>query len=112
VAEGAPREAEHDYKRALLDKGVTPADIEKTLAAQPSARRGLLEQFGALSGGGKFGVVIVLIVVISVVTGSISSVMHSQTFARTRPSTRPHARRQRFNRRRWRSSTRSAAHAF
>jgi hypothetical protein len=50
-------------------------------AAQPPARRGLLEQFGALSAGGKTGVVLVVVVVISVITGSISSVMHSQSFA-------------------------------
>jgi hypothetical protein len=70
-------EQEQEYKQTLLDKGVPPAEIERTLAAKPSGRRGLLEQFGALSGGGKAGVVIVLIVVISVVTGSISSVMHT-----------------------------------
>src|SRR5262249_44650552 len=73
-------EAEHDYKRALLDKGMTPADIEKTLAAQSPGRRGLLEQFGALSAGGKVGGGIGLIVGVSVLTGCISSVIHSQAF--------------------------------
>jgi hypothetical protein len=75
-------EQEHEYKKALLDKGTPPEEIERVAAKSGRpVRRGLLEQFGALSGGGKAGVVIALIVVISVVTGSISSVMHSQTFA-------------------------------
>lgn len=74
-------EQEQEYKQTLLDKGVPLADIERALAAKTPGRRGLLEQFGALSGGGKAGVVLVLIVFISVVTGSISAVMHSQTFA-------------------------------
>ncbi len=74
-------EQEHEFKQALIDKGVPVADIEKAVASKAPARRGLMEQFGALSGGGKAGVVVVLVVVISVITGSISSVIHSQTFA-------------------------------
>ena len=69
-------EQEQEYKQALLDRGVPAADIEKVMAAKPSARRGLLEQFGALSGGGKAGVVFAVIVALSM----LGSTLHAIAF--------------------------------
>ena len=73
-------EAEHAHKQALIDRGLSPVEIERTLAATPPARRGLLEQFGELSGGAKAGVIIAVIIVGCVVTGCISSLFHSRAY--------------------------------
>src|SRR3954470_6847806 len=70
-------EAEQEFKQALLDKGAAPADIERAAAAKAPGRRGLLEQFGALSGGGKAGVIVGTVVVTSIVFGCVSGVIHS-----------------------------------
>jgi len=71
-------EQEQEYKQTLLDKGVPPADIERTLAAKTPPRRGLLEQFGELSAGAKAGIiagtVIVFVVGMGCLVGAISSV--------------------------------------
>jgi hypothetical protein len=72
-------EAEQDYKQTLLDKGVPPADVEKVMAAKPR-RRGLLEQFGELSGGAKTGVIIGGVIVFVVGVGCLTGVVSSLAF--------------------------------
>jgi hypothetical protein len=73
-------EQEQEFKQALLDKGVPPADIEKAVAAKPRGRRGLLEQFAGLSGGAKAGIIIGGVIIFTVGTGCIGGAIHSVAF--------------------------------
>ena len=68
-------EQEHEFKQALLDKGVPIADIEKVLATKSPPRRGLFEQFGALSGGAKAGIIFALIVAFSMIGSTIQGIV-------------------------------------
>jgi hypothetical protein len=74
-------EAEQEYKQKLLDRGVPLAEVERTVEAKPPpTRRGLIEQFGALSGGAKTGIIIGVtlfgIVTVSCIAGALSSRAH------------------------------------
>jgi hypothetical protein len=73
-------EREADLKQAMLDRGVPVEEIEKAVAAKPPARRGWIEQFGALPGGAKAGVlvggVIVFVVGVGCLTGLLSSIVY------------------------------------
>lgn len=73
-------EQEQDYKQSLLDKGVPPADVEKVLSAKAPKRRGLLEQFGGLSGGAKAGIIVGAVIVFVVATGCITGAVSSMAF--------------------------------
>ena len=70
-------EQEHEYKRALLERGTPVEDIERAAGSRPVAtpvRRGLLEQFGALSGGAKAGIIFAIVVVITMIGGAVQSI--------------------------------------
>jgi hypothetical protein len=74
-------EAEQEYKQALFDKGATPAEIERAAAARASAsRRGLVEQFAALSGGAKAGIIAGGVIVSTVAFGCITGMIHTLAF--------------------------------
>ena len=73
-------EQEHEYKQALIEKGVPVADIEKAVAAKPPARRGLFEQFAALSGGAKAGLIVGFVVVTVVTVSTVAGAIHSHAF--------------------------------
>ncbi|MBV9122417.1 MAG: hypothetical protein JO112_03515, partial [Planctomycetes bacterium] len=57
------RAAELDaaFKAELLERGISLADMEKLLAARGPGPKSWLEQFGALSGGAKTGLIIGII---------------------------------------------------
>lgn len=72
-------EQEFEFKKELLERGTPVEEIEKAAAAKvPTgpARRGLLEQFGALSGGAKAGIIFAVFIAVSMV----GSTLHSYVF--------------------------------
>ena len=70
-------EMELTLKRDLLEQGMSIAEVETILRSGPPARKGLLEQFSALSGGAKTGLIVgfglVILVTVSVICGTIQS---------------------------------------
>jgi hypothetical protein len=71
-------EHDHEYKKALLEKGAPVDNIEKAAAAK--VRRGLIDQFAALSGGAKTGIIIGAVFVLVVALGCIGGAIHSVAF--------------------------------
>jgi hypothetical protein len=70
-------EQEFEYKKALLDRGTPVEEIERATAAKEPgapARRGLLEQFGALSGGTKAGIIFAVVVALSMAGSAFHTV--------------------------------------
>lgn len=65
-------EQELEYKQNLLEKGLVPPPERPV--ARP-VRRGLFEQFAALSGGAKAGVIFVVIVALSMVSSTIHGIV-------------------------------------
>jgi hypothetical protein len=92
-------EQESELKRVMLEKGVPVAEVEKSLATKTPSRRGLIDQFGSLSGGAKTGIivgfVIVFIVTVSCIAGAIqarafwSHVREQQAMSSPRPPFEP-----------------------
>lgn len=71
-------EQEGELKRAMIEKGLPVGEIERAMTIKSPGRRGLMDQFGALSGGAKTGIiiggVIVFIVGISCIAGVTQSI--------------------------------------
>lgn len=65
-------EQEHEYRQSLLEKGLVPPPERPV--ARP-VRRGWFEQFAALSGGAKAGVIFVVIVALSMVSSTIHGIV-------------------------------------
>jgi hypothetical protein len=92
-------EQELEYRQALLDKGVPPAEVERAAGPRTSTRRGIVEQFASLSGGAKTGIiagfVIVCVVTVSCIAGAIqgfafwSHVRHQQAAGAQRATVQP-----------------------
>src|SRR5690348_10596770 len=70
-------ELELALKQGLLEQGMPAVEIEKLLAARAPVRKGLVEQFGALPGGTRMGLLItiflVIICTVSIIAGTIQT---------------------------------------
>jgi hypothetical protein len=71
-------EQDHELKRALLEKGTPVGDIERASAAK--TRRGLVDQFAALSGAAKAGIIVGAVFTFTVAVGCLGGVIHSVAF--------------------------------
>jgi hypothetical protein len=60
-------EAELAFKAEMLERGVPVEEIARLLAPGPPSARGILEQFGALSGGAKAGLIIGVVLMANMV---------------------------------------------
>ncbi len=68
------------FKQELLERGMTAADIEKLLTSQAPGRKGLIEQFGALSAGTRTGLIVGFVIVVTVVVSVIAGAIQGHAF--------------------------------
>lgn len=73
-------ELDCDLKEGLLQQGLPVAEIVMLLQANAATRPGLLEQFGALSGGAKTGLVIATVMTVPGMVGIIVGSLESHAF--------------------------------
>jgi|GEM_PF-5182345 len=73
-------EQEGELKRAMIEKGMPVGEIEKAVAVKPPGRRGLVDQFAALSGGAKTGIIVGGVIVFVVGFGCVAGVIQSIAF--------------------------------
>jgi hypothetical protein len=72
-------EHEYEYRKALLEKGAPASEIERG-AAKSAARRGVVDQFAALSGATKAGIIVGSVFVLVVGLGCLGGLVHSIAF--------------------------------
>jgi hypothetical protein len=66
------QEADIEFAQHLIDKGVSVAEIEKLTALRTPPAKGMLEQFGNLGPGTKFGLIFLAFMVIGTTMGMVS----------------------------------------
>lgn len=75
-------EAESELKQAMLEKGVPVEELNK--AAKINGRRGMVDQFGGLSGGAKAGIIIGSVLVSIVAISCLAGALHTIAFVSAR----------------------------
>ncbi len=69
-------EQELEYKQRLIEQGFAVPEVERAVSSRVPVRRGLIDQFGALSGGTKAGIIIGFVIVMTVTVSCIGGAIH------------------------------------
>ena len=73
-------EQELEYKQRLIEQGFPIPEVERTVSPRVPVRRGLIDQFGALSGGTKAGIIVGFVIVFTVGVSCIAGAIHGAAY--------------------------------